>query len=349
MKHTLPILALSLLLLAQTCEPPVPPGNPYCAGAVNETAESEAVAIPSGHVVVAPGEYSIKFPDGNEVGPLPASEVERLYAEKGGDIEPWAESQFVVIEEGSILDMFLDELRELAEWSYTTIVGGTPSVDRRSTVFVSIVGIGSCSGVILGPHTVLTAGHCIDLGPAGHRVYLDRTKPNYYTVTSFLRHPGYPQWSSGRGEPHDDLALLYVNETLPLPYAGGFYENKYVNLCEGMVAQGWGQTEVTTDPNYIKCPDGNGDGVPDAKCLRESPYTVFLEGESWIKTKQLTPGGICFGDSGGPLYAMVKGQPEPYLAGITSTTASTDCKVSSTHVKVSYYKNWIIQNFEPPQ
>jgi hypothetical protein len=188
---------------------------------------------------------------------------------------------------------------------------------------------------------VLTAGHCN--GPEGYRIYLDRNKPNYFVATAAYIHPGYYRWSSNRGEPHDDLMLLYVAETLPLPYAGGFYDGaKYAGLCEGMTAQGWGQTEDRNDPLYVSCPDGL------TKCLRESPYTVFLESPTEIRTKQLTPGGICFGDSGGPLYAYVKGQPEPFLAGITSTTASTDCKVSATHVKVSAYREWIIQNFEGP-
>jgi hypothetical protein len=278
MKHAIPILALSLLLLAQTCDTPPKPTNFYCAGAVSQP-----------------------DPDG--------------------------------------LDALIISLLQDVQDVWNTIVGGTPSTDRRATVFVSIVGTGSCSGVILGPHTVLTAGHCN--GENGYRIYLDRNKPNYYQVTGSLIHPGYYRWSSQRGEPHDDLMLLYVNETLPKPYISGFYQGGTA-ICESLVAQGWGQTEATTDPNYVPCPGGG------TKCLRESSYTVFVENPTAINTKQLTPGGICFGDSGGPLYALLTGQPEPFLAGITSTTASSDCKVSATHVKVSAYKQWIKNNFEPP-
>jgi hypothetical protein len=242
-----------------------------------------------------------------------------------------------------ILDQILEALEAGLSKAWDTIVGGTPSVDRRSTVFVSIDGKGSCSGVVLGPHTVLTAGHC--RGGTGWRVFLDRNVPSWATVTEALTHPDYIKYLADPTQVElgkADLMLLYTAEELPGPYPLDMYDSKWVNLCEGMIAQGWGQTEAVTEPNYVACPGGL------TKCLRESPYTVTQEQERSIKTKQLTPGGICFGDSGGPLYAQVKGQPGLHLAGITSTTASLDCKVSSTHVKVSNFRQWIIQNFNGP-
>jgi hypothetical protein len=246
------------------------------------------------------------------------------------------------------LDALMVDLLTGIDHVWSTIVGGEPSTDRRSTVFVSIVGVGSCSGVIIGPHTVLTAGHCT--GPNGYRIYLNQQIPNYYASTGATIHPGFWRWNSNRGDPHDDLMLIYVKETLPEPYAFGFY-NYEINhsVCTGLVAQGWGQTEDPSEPNYTICPDTNDDGKPDSRCLRETPYTVTLVGDTWIKTKGIPgekQGFICFGDSGGPLYAIVQGQVQ--LAGITSTTDSTDCKIGSTHVRVKAYTDWIVANMDGP-
>jgi hypothetical protein len=93
-----------------------------------------------------------------------------------------------------------------------------------------------------------------------------------------------------------------------------------------LTAQGWGLDEFPNEP----------------ATLRESDYTVTQELDEVIRTKQVGWGGICFGDSGGPLYATVLGTPQ--VAGITSTTMSQDCLIGSTHVKAVHFKTWIEDN-----
>jgi len=256
----------------------------------------------------------------------------------------------VELPEPTGLDALMVDLLTGIDHVWDTIVGGTPSTDRRSTVFVSIVGVGYCSGVIIGPHTILTAGHCNNgTTDNNYRIYLDRNLPNYYQVTGHLIHPDYFEYQKDPANSpflgFSDLMLLYVNETLPEPYTDGFYSKAETIQCSGLVAQGWGKTEATTDPGYVPCPDGK------SSCLRETPYTVFLETDTSIKTKGIPgdkQGFICFGDSGGPLYAIKHNPDMVELAGITSTTASTDCKVSSTHVKVSNFVPWIVANINGP-
>ncbi len=66
-----------------------------------------------------------------------------------------------------------------------------------------------------------------------------------------------------------------------------------------------------------------------------------------IRTKHAGWSGICFGDSGGPLYAVLGGGLDSVqVAGITSTTMSQDCLIGSTHVKLSapVHKTWIGDN-----
>lgn len=241
--------------------------------------------------------------------------------------------------EMALLDRFLQALKDQMP---DTIVGGTPSTDRRATWYINMIGVGSCTGVAIGPHTVLTAAHCLAENPwidkiGEIRIFKDpkRDPDTYYTVSSHLMNSEY--------KPHSkeaDLALLYFDEVIPGPYVKDIYNQKLNNRCSDMIAQGWGKTE--TDP--IPCSDG------DKFCLRESKYMVdqFANNMQTLITKQRTEGGICFGDSGGPLYATLNGQDDLYLAGITSWTQTGDCKIRSGHVNVDHFRTWVLQNFDGP-
>lgn len=220
--------------------------------------------------------------------------------------------------------------------AYSTIIGGTPSIDRRSTFWLHMPGAGSCTAVALGPRVAVTAAHC--RGPNDHRLYVDRLVAPYYTATGYLEHPEYLKYLYSGNTYYEgrlsDIMLLYFEEDLPGPYPTGIYERN--QECDAMTAQGWGQTE--DDPAH-PCPNDA------ARCLREGPYTVVEEEEKQLRTKHalIDPVAICFGDSGGPLYAEYDdGRVE--LAGITSTTATTDCLYSSRHTKVSYFSDWITEN-----
>jgi hypothetical protein len=136
-----------------------------------------------------------------------------------------------------------------------------------------------------------------------------------FQVADTLRHPDY------RSAPYNDLALLFFEQDLPGPYVSQVYDAAKATECGGLLAQGWGKSETS------------------AVDLNESDYRVVKENMKTLYTKQLNPGGICFGDSGGPLYAFVG--TETMLAGVTSTTYSQDCLIGGDHVRLSYYVPWL--------
>jgi hypothetical protein len=193
--------------------------------------------------------------------------------------------------------------------AYNTIIGGELSTDRRATAFVSIGGTGYCSGTVIGLHTVLTAAHCL-----GENMSVTIGAQSFL-VSETLKHPDYSR------APYNDLALLFVEPNLPGPYVIQVYDSARAAECDSLLAQGWGKSETP------------------AIDLNESAYRVVKENQKTLYTKQLNPGGICFGDSGGPLYAIVDGSPQ--LAGVTSTTYSNDCMVGGDHVRLSYYIPWL--------
>ena len=212
---------------------------------------------------------------------------------------------------------------------------GKPSVDRRATVRVKF-GQSYCSGVVLSPHTVLSAGHCGYL--AEHDIAFGAYDGPVYDAYDFLVHPDYWDWINndnfeGR---KSDLMLLYVEEELPGPYPAGIYDHTNLALyyqCAGAFAQGWGRWE--------------GEGLS----LRETKYVITRVTDPKYLTSRAADvpegeehGRICFGDSGGPLYVDVNGML--YLAGVTTTTMSSDCLVGGTHVRVAYYKDWIMANMK---
>jgi hypothetical protein len=243
--------------------------------------------------------------------------------------------------EGSVIGDpgVLDSLWEGVEEIYNSILKGTPSTDRRSTMYLRMPGTGGCTAVVIGPHTALTAAHC--KGDQGHQLKLKAGDSEYWLATGYLVHPEYLKYlGSGnvyREGRKADIMLLYFDDyILPEPYAGDIYSSDLKVHCSGLTAQGWGRTETSPEP----CLEG------ESKCLREGPYVVTREDERQLLTRHAedTP-KICFGDSGGPLYATVAG--DLYLAGITSTTSSMDCLVASHHTKVSEFSDWILANAEP--
>jgi hypothetical protein len=189
-----------------------------------------------------------------------------------------------------------------------TVQGGTPSTNSYSTFVVN-----NCTAVAIGPHTLVSAAHCVrpqkyapgDLKWAYKTFSVSPPNEPKYHINRSVTHPGYG------GEialDENDVVIHYVEETLPPPYVTTIYDPTNHANCSGLLSQGYGPAEssspLTECPYYADVETINGNTILRGDCTDASLNNIG-------------------GDSGGPLYAFVDHDSNPgtpdqvQLAGIS--------------------------------
>ena len=239
-------------------------------------------------------------------------------------------------------------LGTLAAWAgpgpgpSAAVVGGAPAAEGAWDDAVALYSPAdqfACSGVLVAPDVVLTAGHCgANLGGAvvgttnlrrgGQRIPIERSivHPDYYTTLDaailILEHP--VEDIAPRPLALDCIAQDYVTAGAPVVIVGFGATDAWANDWTNVLQEGF---TTITDP---VCADLS------AGCYeRVSPGGELLAGGDGVDS--------CAGDSGGPLYL-----PTPddgtYLVGITSRAkvpAETPCGAGGIYVRVDALADWI--------
>ena len=203
-----------------------------------------------------------------------------------------------------------------------------------------------CSGVLVGPTVVLTAGHCDP--------QVDATLPpldNVLLGTASLAHP-------------DDGETVPVARTVPYPDSQATIDVSAIVLAHSAnetpraIATGWARLDIANgaavelvgfgaiDPNgnqYVDALQQAQTAITDFDCASSSGCRALARPDG-----ELGAGGMgidtCNGDSGGPLYLLAS--YGTYVAGVTSRAydnATTFCGGGGIYSRPDKIVDWIEQ------
>lgn len=240
---------------------------------------------------------------------------------------------------------YLANVRDLARRTKRNarIIGGS---DVRGKEFADCVAVGDdddwgCTGTLIAPTVVLTAGHCKKLHS---RIFVgnDVERPGReYRVKRHVRHP---KWTGGL---ENDVMLLILEKPVkgvkPRPLATASRIDAATNgrvvgfgTTDLAGTTGYGRKQQTDVPIVSRACSGKVKGQKDS-----TVYKCHL-GKELVAGKPLLNHDTCRGDSGGPLYISHAGTW--LLAGVTSrgtALGTTMCGDGGIYTRVDKYHAWV--------
>lgn len=238
--------------------------------------------------------------------------------------------------------VYVANARRLIRERSVRIVGGV-----ETDLFPDCVAVGSssrwcCTGTLIAPRVVITAGHCHP--GCKSRVFVGPNVQGEGETIGVARAVRHPLYNSSF---ENDLTLLYIEREVtgvtPRRIApGGMIDDAYfVRLA------GYGTTDTSGSIGYgirrmvdvpVASPAcASDEAVNRYGCHRDLEIVAgapFLDKDS------------CRGDSGGPAYVRVEGEEEWFLAGATSRATEEAIRVcgdGGIYVRIDRYADWIEQ------
>jgi hypothetical protein len=141
-----------------------------------------------------------------------------------------------------------------------------------------------CTGTIIGPHSMITAGHCYGTGSKASFKYRGKK----YT-SQVLRHPNYNDRTVAY-----DVAIGHVTEEMPGPFAS-IYITPYNN---GAAVQLYGYGCIKPRTWW-----GGGANGADGKLRTGLTKIISSNSMEFVTRGGQNGSALCFGDSGGPVMA----------------------------------------------
>ncbi|MFC0283046.1 trypsin-like serine protease [Camelimonas abortus] len=210
------------------------------------------------------------------------------------------------------------------------IVGGEPETGPASASTVMVLGSNGsvCSGVVVSPRAVLTAGHCAD-GPGERRVhFMEAGAPALLEPAEIRIHPGYVRDAARERRPSVDLALVRLSQSLP----GRFVP---AALSAGPQPRAG---DLVTVSGFGADGRRRADGRLRSATLPVTepwgPGRILL----WLGATRGRPQGACAGDSGGPVWW---GDTVTAVTGWSKGARGAPCGETTQGVLLAPQRAWI--------
>ena len=208
-----------------------------------------------------------------------------------------------------------------------------------------------CTGVLIASDVVLTAAHCIGLGPIVPRdvqISFPTLRPGMPWICAARGTAFNPLWGDvhveGR-QPAFDVAIVAFDCPLPKgaePVSVDSDKDRSAMGNEGLPVSVVGYGNLTMDGSAAE--DFKAREITDARLKRrevDMRVPSILDAPAMI-TLQGTSGFTCHGDSGGAVFSDAFGLAHPLLFGInTQTGYGQGCTTTSFIARVDSNYDWI--------
>jgi secreted trypsin-like serine protease len=272
----------------------------------------------------------------------------RAVSERSSDVEPTQ----------SIYDdpRFAKNARALAERKKENlrIIGGK---DVKGAEFPDCVAVGNakrwcCTGTLIAPTVVLSAGHCKECAT---RVFFGNDVTKKGTIINAIRTVQHPKYHKAD---HNDLLLLILERPATVKPRKIASASAITTATSGR-AVGFGHIDVSGSFGYgikreVDVPIGSTGCSGKVGGKSDAAAYGCDTGLEIVAGKAILTQDSCKGDSGGPFY--IRGPSSTWLlAGATSRSSKGArpgriCGDGGIYVRVDKYRDWIQEtaNIELP-